>query len=424
MADLLIKKIQIGNQAYSVYDERVQKPVPANAVFTDTTYTGIQGIQVTGTQIRHTNKVDAVSSSSLLKITYDDYGHITGSSAVTSDDIAKLGVSITDNNTTYKLTIGTTTNGDTEHGVDLGTLESKAATVNGTALSLVTTGEKAAWNAKTSNTGTVTSVSGTQGLTGSGNTTVTLKPNLNSYTPNSNAIGGKLYAVQLDKAGKLAVNVPWTDTKYSAEKGISLNGGKFGHSNTAITAVTTDAVFKKIKYDAYGHITGVVDVEKGDITALGIPGQDTTYTGEGGITVSNGKIKHTNSITAQTANAVFKRIKYDAQGHITGTEDVRPGDITPLIAGATGEITKLQTLVNSIKAELENPSAEGGLKSVLDTMQDILNSSANAVTGIKYTKQVLSVTDGVLSISDGGVTPTTAAFVTANDHVEPVTPKA
>ena len=211
MADLLIKKIQIGNQAYSVYDERVQKPVPADAKFTDTTYTGVQGIQVTGTQIRHTNKVDAVSSSRLLKITYDAYGHITGSSAVTSDDIAGLGVNI--NNTTYKLTIGTTTNGD-PNGVDLGTLTSKPATPGGTDLSLVTTGEKDAWNKKTSNTGTVTSVSGTQGITvtGSSNTTPTLKANLKSYTPNSNAIGGKLYGVELDKDGKLAVNVPWTDT--------------------------------------------------------------------------------------------------------------------------------------------------------------------------------------------------------------------
>ena len=176
MADLLIKKIQVGSQAYSIYDERVQKPVPADAKFTDTTYTGVQGIQVTGTQIRHTNKVDAVSGQKLLKITYDDYGHITGSSAVTAKDIADLGVKITDNNTTYKLTIGSTTNGD-PNGVDLGTLTSKTATDKGTDLSLVTTGEKAAWNAKTSNTGTVTSVSGTQGLIGSGTTTATLKAN-------------------------------------------------------------------------------------------------------------------------------------------------------------------------------------------------------------------------------------------------------
>lgn len=355
MADLLIKKIQIDNQAYSIYDERVQKPVPANAVFTDTTYTGEGGIKVEGTKIKHTNEVTAVSEQKLLKITYDAYGHITGSSAVTREDIAKLGVSITDNNTTYKLTIGTTTNGDTEHGVDLGTLESKAATVNGTDLSLVTTGEKAAWNAKTSNTGTVTSVSGTQGITvtGSSNTTPTLKANLNSYTPNSNAIGGKLYAVQLDKAGKLAVNVPWTDT------------------DTKVTSV--------------------------------------------------GNHYKTNGFTAKPTSNLYK-LTIDAAGHITGATAVTSEDIAKYITTATDNITALQTLVDKIKAELENPSAEGGLTSVLDTMQAVLNTSANAVTGVNKAAYgripSLSVNEGVLSFDPGTITggtvSSTKSFVTSS----------
>lgn len=350
MADLLIKKIQIGNQAYSVYDERVQKPVPADAKFTDTTYTGTQGITVDGTNIVHTNKVTAVSGQKLLKITYDAYGHITGSSAVTRDDIAGLGVNI--NNTTYKLTIGTTTNGDA-NGVDLGTLTSKTATDKGTDLSLVTTGEKAVWNAKTSNKGTVTSVTGTQGLTGSGTTTATLKANLKSYTPNSNAIGGKLYGVELDKDGKLAVNVPWTDT------------------NTKVTSV------------------------------------DNHY--------------KTNGFTAKPTSDLYK-LTIDAAGHITGATAVTSGDITDYISDATTQITNLQTLVNKIKAELENPSAAGGLTSVLDTMQAVLNTSAPAVTSVTaaaYGKAPsLSVNEsGVLSLDPGTITGGTASstksFVTA-----------
>lgn len=46
-----------------------------------------------------------------------------------------------------------------------------------------------------------------------------------------------------------------SDTTYGADRGISLKNGKFGHSNTAVTAVTTAGLYK-IKYDAYGHITG------------------------------------------------------------------------------------------------------------------------------------------------------------------------
>lgn len=51
-------------------------------------------------------------------------------------------------NTTYKFTIGSTTKGDSTNGVDLGTLKSETAAASGTTLSLVTTGEKATWNAK------------------------------------------------------------------------------------------------------------------------------------------------------------------------------------------------------------------------------------------------------------------------------------
>lgn len=417
MADLLIKKIQIGSQAYSIYDERVQKPVPANAKFTDTTYGAEGGITLaSGNKFKHTNSVDAVSSSSLLKITYDAYGHITGSSAVTSEDIAGLGVQITDNNTTYKLTIGTTTKGDTEHGVDLGTLVSKDAKAGSTDLSLVTTGEKAAWNAKTSNTGTVTSVTGTQGLTGSGTTTATLKANLKSYTPNSNVIGGKLYGVELDKDGKLAVNVPWTDTNTkvtSVDNHYKTNG---------FTAKTSDLY--KLTIDAAGHITAATKVQKSDITTLGIPGQDTTYGAEKGISLSSeGKFGHSNTAITAVTDAVFKKIKYDAYGHITGTEDVKSNDITPLIADATKQITTLQTLVNKIKAELENPSAEGGLTSVLDTMQAVLNTSANAVTGVNKaaygTTPSLSVNEsGVLSFNPGtiigGTVSSTKSFVTSS----------
>ena len=58
----------------------------------------------------------------------------------------------------------------------------------------------------------VTKISTTDGVVGGDITTTgTIKANLASYTKNASDIGGKLYAVQLDKSGRLAVNVPWTD---------------------------------------------------------------------------------------------------------------------------------------------------------------------------------------------------------------------
>lgn len=61
--------------------------------------------------------------------------------------------------------------------------------------------------------------------------------------------------------------------KITAERGLSFgtgsNANKLGHSNSSVTAVTTES-FKKIKYDTYGHITGSSNVTKSDILALDI----------------------------------------------------------------------------------------------------------------------------------------------------------
>ena len=68
MADLLIKKIQIGSQAYSIYDERVQKPVPANAKFTDTTYGAEKGIVLSQGKFGHSNTaITAVTDAAVFK---------------------------------------------------------------------------------------------------------------------------------------------------------------------------------------------------------------------------------------------------------------------------------------------------------------------------------------------------------------------
>ena len=63
-----------------------------------------------------------------------------------------------------------------------------------------------------------------------------------------------------------------TETTYSAGTGLTLNGTTFNHSNS-VTAVTTASLYK-VKYDAQGHITGTTAITKADITGLGIPGSD------------------------------------------------------------------------------------------------------------------------------------------------------
>lgn len=94
-----------------------------------------------------------------------------------------------------------------------------------------------------------------------------------SYKPSSFATSGHTHDISLASGGTstvdLAANTAYTltaggksvvfktpaDTTYGANRGISLSSGNFGHSNSAITAQGTQALYP-IKIDAYGHITG------------------------------------------------------------------------------------------------------------------------------------------------------------------------
>lgn len=147
-------------------------------------------------------------------------------------------------------------------------------------------------------------VSGGGGISG----TVNYKAALVSETPDAAAAGsGKFYAVKVDKNGKLAVNVPWTDTDTNQKVTAKNSGGTavdFGPNSTveiapganvtvtpdttnkkiiiasthpAITgAATKTSGFYKIATDGYGHVNGTAAVTKDDITRLGIPDANTT----------------------------------------------------------------------------------------------------------------------------------------------------
>lgn len=98
--------------------------------------------------------------------------------------------------------------------------------------------------------------------------TTTYKAALVSETADSAAAGtGKLYAVKVDKNGKLAVNVPWTDTDTkvtsaanhytpAADSSAALSAN--ASSTTAATWNSTSLVTGvNLQRDAKGHVTGV-----------------------------------------------------------------------------------------------------------------------------------------------------------------------
>lgn len=148
-----------------------------------------------------------------------------------------------------------------------------------------------------------------------------------------------------------------SNTTYSAGTGLSLSSNTFNHSNS-VTAQTTQAVYP-IKIDAQGHISAYGTAQT--ILALGTTATtaaagnhthtltiaadsgtnaltlaastkykltaggstfifttppNTTYSAGTGLSLSSTTFNHSNSVTAQTTQAVYP-IKIDAQGHIS-----------------------------------------------------------------------------------------------------------
>ena len=172
----------ITGDAATVGGHTVAKDVPSNAVFTDTNTH--RPIQMNGTQILGDN-----TTALNLK---------AGSNVSLSNSSGTVTIAATD--TTYS---------------------SQAAASGGTAVSLVTTGEKYTWNNKS---------------------------NLALGTTSSTAYRGD-----------------YGNTAYS-------------HATDANRLTTATASgFYKIAATANGHVQSLAAVAKSDITALGIPAQDTTY---------------------------------------------------------------------------------------------------------------------------------------------------
>ena len=80
----------------------IAKSVPSNAVFTDTKYT---------------HPSYTAKSSGLYKITVDNTGHVSATTAVTKSDITALGIPGQDTNTTYSDMKGATSSANGTHGL-------------------------------------------------------------------------------------------------------------------------------------------------------------------------------------------------------------------------------------------------------------------------------------------------------------------
>lgn len=183
--------------------------------------------------ISHADTSSQASSSNsgrtyIQSLTLDAYGHVTKISTATETvtdtnthrPIQMNGTEILGNNTTaLNLKAGTNVSLSNSSGtVTISatdtTYESKAAASGGTAVSLVTTGEKYTWNSKTSNTGTITSVKTTAGT----HTTINVS------------------------SGAVSFNVPTKTSHLTNDSGFITNAGVTGVKGNAESSYRTGQV--------------------------------------------------------------------------------------------------------------------------------------------------------------------------------------
>ena len=204
--------------------------------------------------------------------------------------------------------------------------------------------------------GTVTSVSGEKGLTGTVTTSGSLKANLVSENLLSNSsvttqeVANRVYPVALDKNGKLAVNVPWTNvndnyiTQHQTIKQDGVIGAIASHYTVCSTLGSTAS--KNIILDLGGNSLEVglrIIVTFTDVNTAQNPTINLNNLGDTPIYFNNTQITTDNlSILSGTIELVLDNISNDRGWRIVGT----PIRLTNLVNGsATGSVKGLNASV-------------------------------------------------------------------------------
>lgn len=233
---------------------------------------------------------------------------------------------------------------------DLGLFNQTAAS-GGTAVSLVTTGEKYTWNNKQNALTNPVTGTGTSGYLAkwNGTGTVTSGPQLGSstttYLRNNGTWGAPAVPTKMSDLEQDVDYVMGTgSTGYLAEwdgEGTITSGPQFGSSTT--TFLRNDGSWAT-PASGSGTVTKIT-------AGTGLTGGDITTTGT---------INHSNSVTAQTTQAVYP-IKIDAQGHIsaygTAVTSMTPSSHTHGNITNAGDITTTATIASGDRLVINDESA-------------------------------------------------------------------
>jgi len=356
---------------------------------------------------KYTHPTYTSKTSGLYKITVDGEGHVSGATAVAKSDITALGIPSSD--TTYS-----------------------AATTS--AAGLMSASDKSKLDG--------------------------IASGANAYThPTYTAKGSGLYKVTIDASGHVsaatsvtktditALGIPSSDTTYSAATtstaglmsasdkskldGIASGATKYSHP----TYTSKTSGLYKITVDGTGHVSSATAVAKSDITALGIPSSDTTYsaatTSSAGLMSAADKTKldgvatGANNYTLPAAGSSLGGVKTGGDVTISdGVITVKDDSHNHVIANVDG----LQDALNAkATKDVASQSAPGLMsaddKKKLDSVASGANAyslptaSASTLGGVKVGTN-LSISNGVLSAKDttySAATTSAAGLLSATD---------
>lgn len=184
------------------------------------------------------------------------------------------------------------------------------------------------------------------------------------------------FKTKVDKVeGKGLSTNDFTTELLNKLNGIAAGANKYTHPTQAMGAKTSGLY--KVTIDGSGHITAVTEVAKTDITALGIPGQDTTYvvatSALDGLLSKEDKAKldgiaeNANNYTHPSYTAKssgFYKITVDATGHVSAVATVTKADITNL--GIPGSVPTISTDIEADAASDAKTASPKAVKTYVD----------------------------------------------------------
>ncbi len=245
----------------------------------------------------------------------------------------------------------------------------------------------------------------------------------------STAVASRVYAVQPDKNGDLAVYIPWTDTNTKVTSvGNHYTPSSSGTFSPAAGGTTTNISDSVINYiaglqkDAAGHITGVVSssikADKNTDTKVTAVGNHYTPTSSGTFSPAAGGT--TTNISDGVINYIAG-LQKDAAGHITGVvsssikADKNVNYYTTVINQTTAADGFSATVAgnnSAVKGNFSIPAATTNSAGVMTTAQvTTLNKVISATTAVEgLTKKPsgtapISVSaDNVITHDNSGVT--------------------